>query len=125
MIRLKYKLNKLRAHFQRFKRGYAYTDVWNMDCWFIETIRPMLIHLRDNSVGCPYLCEDLDENERRWKDILTQMIVYLENMDEDNLIKDYESVGLCVDNERIYKAMNENKDKFFELFSKYFWCLWD
>ena len=39
----------LRRRVQRFKRGYAYSDVWDIDYWFMGTVKPMLIHLRDQS----------------------------------------------------------------------------
>lgn len=49
--KLFYDVDCLRARLQRFKRGYSYGDVWDMDCWFKRTVKPMLIHLRDNGIG--------------------------------------------------------------------------
>lgn len=46
--KLIYDFDSLRARCQRFKRGYSYGDIWDMDCWFMRTVKPMLIHLRDN-----------------------------------------------------------------------------
>ena len=115
---------------QRFKRGWAYGDVWDMDFWFMRTVKPMLIHLKDHGVGVPnnlYL-QDADNERIIWENTLTEMINCLELMDEDNAEKYF---GISDDNRSVesYKKvrdlMEENKDRFFELFSKYFFCLWD
>ena len=55
---------------QRFKRGYAYSDVWDMDFWFLNTIKPMLIHLKEHGESCPIEFNDRDE----WCAILDEMI---------------------------------------------------
>lgn len=44
---------ELRTRCQRFRRGYAWSDVWDMDVWFMNTVKPMLIHLRDHGIGMP------------------------------------------------------------------------
>ena len=115
---------------QRFKRGYAYSDVWDIDFWFMRTIKPMLIHLRDHGIGIPWdLYNHDDENERiDWENILTEMVECLDLMDEDNAQK---YLGIADDDYSVesYKKVNdfmyEKKDRFFELFSKHFYSLWD
>ena len=115
---------------QRFNRGYSYSDVWNMDCWFKRTVKSMLIHLRDYGIGIP--CElylEGTENERKaWEAVLTEMIDCLTLMDEDEAQKYLDIVDDDYSVETYKKLndfMDEKKDRFFELFSKYFFSLWD
>ena len=118
-----------RCRCQRFKRGWAYGDVWDLDVWFMRTVKPMLIHLRDHGIGIPgEFCIGEDANRIYWENTLTEMISCLELMDEDNAEK---YLGMSDDDYSVesYKKINdlveENKDRFFELFSKYFFALWD
>lgn len=128
--KLIYDFDSLRARIQRFKRGYSYGDVWDMDYWFMRTVKSMLIHLRDHGIGIPnelYL-QDADNERIIWENTLTEMISCLELMDEENAEK---YLGIA-DNDysvesydKVTNLMEENKNRFFELFSKYFYCLWD
>ena len=120
----------LRVRCQRFKRGYAYSDVWDIDCWFMDMMKPMLTHLRDHGIGIPFdLYNSEDENERiDWENILTEMIECLDLMHEDAA---QEYLGILDDDHSVesYKKvtdfMYKKKDRFFELFSKHFYSLWD
>ena len=120
-----------RRRCQRFKRGYAYSDVWDIDFWFIRTMRPMLIHLRDYGIGIPNdLYLQNAENEREaWEAVLTEMINCLDMMGEDNVRKNLDlwyGKSLTSEDYRLIRdTMKENKNRFFELFSKYFYNLWD
>ena len=128
-MRLRYKIDELRNRIQRFKRGYAYRDVWEMYDWFIKTAKPMLVHLRNHHCGVPM---EFENNEDGWDDILDEMIRCLDMMDEENV---YDHFGFGSwgywkkmnkeDYENIYRTMEENKNCFFELFSKYFYDMWD
>ena len=129
--KLIYDFDSLRARIQRFKRGYSYGDVWDMDFWFMRTVKPMLIHLRDHGIGIPnelYL-QDADNERIAWENTLTEMISCLELMNEDNAekylgIENKERWSLEDYNKR-WALMEENKNRFFELFSKHFYSLWD
>lgn len=110
----------LRKRIQRFSHGYSDEDVWNMDTWFIETITPMLHQLKTRGLGIPpYLTED------EWRDILSQMLNHLYFMNEDNVIKFLGYSTTTKNYERINEILLDHKNKFFELFSKYFYDLWD
>lgn len=132
--KLIYDFDSLRARIQRFKRGYSYGDVWDMYFWFMRTVKPMLTHLRDHGIGVPnelYL-QGADNERIAWENTLTEMISCLELMDEDNVYRylgykddDWQSRLSPKDYEKVYQVMEENKNRFFELFSKYFYCLWD
>ena len=108
----------LRCRCQRFKRGYAYGDVWDMDFWFMRTVKPMLIHLRDHGIGIPWdLYNHEDENERiDWENILTEMVECLDLMDEDAA---QEYLGIADDNysaesyNRVTDFMDKKKNRFF------------
>lgn len=115
---------------QRFKRGYSYSDVWSLNYWFMTTVKPMLIHLRDHGVGVPLdLYLDGADNERKaWEDILTEMIECLDNMNEEQIYDKYDLWGrhkTKEDYELINDLMDKSKDRFFKLFSKHFYSLWD
>ena len=113
-----------RCRCQRFKCGWAYSDVWDMDVWFIRTVKPMLVHERDHGIGMP---GEFD-NRIYWKNILTEMISCLELMDE-NAAREHLGISYSDYSFESYKKardlMEENKDRFFELFSKYFFWVWD
>lgn len=127
-----YGWDNFRARCQRFKRGYSYGDVWDMDNWFKRTAKPMLIHLRDHGIGVPFALynpDDDDENSRiDWENILTEMIECLDLMDEDAAEK---YLGIADDDysaesyQKVNALMDEKKDRFFELFSEYYYSLWD
>ena len=117
-----------RKRCQRFKRGYAYVDVWDMDQWFMEIVKSMLIHLRMHGDSFPMEFNERDE----WCAVLDEMISCIVFMDKDNVCKFLGFYGIKEwklmtpeDNERVYKIMAENKEKFFKLFSKHFYDLWD
>lgn len=128
--RIQNALYDFRRRYQRSKRGYSYGDVWNMYDWFMRTAKPMLIHLRDYGIGIPNELYIEGDNERtNWENVLTEMINCLDMMDE---YKVYEHLGFDdykhmtkEDYEKCYGIMEENKNRFFELFSKYFYSLWD
>ena len=128
--RIKNAWYKFKRRCQCFKRGYSWSDVWNMNSWFMRTVKPMLIHLRDHGIGIPLdLYLDGAENERAaWEDVLTEMINCLNLMDEDEAEK---YLGIAENDysvesyQKIYDFKNKSKDRFFELFSKYFYSLWD
>ena len=169
---------------QRYERGYADSDVWNINYWFIRTLKPMLKQLRDTHMGSPACLDIEDDNpddcHQKWNEILDRMIFLLQEMDEDtcsfknvyedDVMKSYDDFwgkygtfgdGLKTEEElakekeqgnsrmlfpsdepgrddvkelfekyydiekEIFDYREECKNEFFELFSKYFWALWD
>lgn len=129
-IKLMYGFDNFRARCQRFLRGYSYGDARDIDVWFMQTVKPMLIFLRDTGCGVPNdLYLEGAENERAaWEEILTEMIECLTLMDEDEAQK---YLGIIDDKwsvesyNRTNDFMEEKKNRFFELFSKHFYSLWD
>lgn len=113
--------------FFTLKHGYSPVARWETFCWFIAVMREILINYRDNRTGTPvvipdYHTDDLiseNKNIEIYNNILNEMIELLDKMDECN--STYDGVSL----EEMHSAMDTAKNKFFELFSKYFYTLWD
>lgn len=109
-----------------FTLKYGYSPVAQFETfeWFVTVMREILINYRDNRTGTPvvipdYNTDDLineDKNIEAYNNIFNEMIELLDKMDECNYLA-YDNASL--------EAMNTAKDKFFELFSKYFYTLWD
>ena len=113
--------------FFTLKHGYSPVAQWETFSWFISVMREILINYRDNRTGTPvvipdYHTDDLiseNKNIEIYNNILNEMIELLDKMDECN--STYNGVSL----EEMHSAMDSAKNKFFELFSKYFYTLWD
>ena len=113
--------------FFTLKHGYSPVAQWETFGWFITVMREILVNYRDNRTGTPvvipdYNIDDLiseNKNIEIYNNILNEMIKLLDQMDENNSA--YNDVSL----EKMHSAMDTAKNKFFELFSKYFYTLWD
>ena len=113
--------------FFTLKHGYSPVAQWETFGWFITVMREILVNYRDNRTGTPvvipdYNIDDLiseNKNIEIYNNILNEMIELLNKMDECN--STYNGVSL----EEMHSAMDSAKNKFFELFSKYFYTLWD
>ena len=113
--------------FFALKHGYSPVAQWETFGWFITVMREILINYRDNRTGTPvvipdYHTDDLiseNKNIEIYNNILNEMIKLLDKMDECN--STYDGVSL----EEMHSAMDSAKNKFFKLFSKYFYTLWD
>ena len=113
--------------FFTLKHGYSPVAQWETFSWFISVMREILINYRDNRTGTPVVIpgyhtdDSISENKNIeiYNNILNEMIELLDKMDECN--STYNGVSL----EEMHSAMDSAKNKFFELFSKYFYTLWD
>ena len=113
--------------FFTLKHGYSPVAQWETFGWFVAVMREILVNYRDNRMGTPvvipdYNIDDLiseNKNIEIYNNILDEMITLLDQMDENNSA--YNDVSL----EEMDSAMDTAKNKFFELFSKYFYTLWD
>ena len=109
------------------KHGYSSVAQWETFGWFITVMREILVNYRDNRMGTPvvipdYNIDDLiseNKNVNVYNSLLDEMITLLDQMDENNSA--YNDLSL----EEVHSAMDTAKNKFFELFSKYFYTLWD
>lgn len=115
------------------KNGYDEYAVWETDRHFIITTQSILEKYRDTRSGTPILVENyphyepktddekriVNENEELWNSVINRMIELLELMDERNSVYDN------MEYTDSFSKMTAAKDEFFELFSKYFYHLWD
>ena len=146
--------NEIRYKFQRLIRGYSDYDVWDIDLWFLNVMPQMLKQLKDTTHSAPLLPGTTMETcHEEWERILDRMIFLLNEMDEDkcsykNPYEEEWEKGIeerfasMVDGGRTpqdkelfekwrgeeqnkYKYIQLCKEEFFDLFSKYFYSLWD
>lgn len=94
--------------------GYSPQALWETDSWFIDVMKEILIWHRDNRVSLGFFDYESmaeEENAERTNRVINEM---LQLLDEADLPKteDYEKVSRA-------------KNKFFKLFSKYFYKLYD
>lgn len=103
--------------FFALKHGYAPQALWETDRWFIGVMREILTNYKDNRIFTGFFFDEgLNEEEdiAKTDKELEQMIRLLDKMD----------MGYC-DNKDPFKESERAKNKFFILFSKYFFYLWE
>lgn len=122
-------LSIYRLRIKKFKKkGYSEVAEWETFTWFISVMKQILTYYRDHRAGTPFVLEDENiifnneeqtaRNEAFYDSILNKMLDLLEKMDENNYYRE-------LDLKEISEKQEEAKNKFFELFSKYFYALWD
>ena len=117
------------------KYGYDKSAIWGTFDWFIDTMRSVLLRYKSGRVSTPIIIENypydirtdqdrqiVEDNKSKWNSIVERMIELLDDMDEENPIYEYE---YGYDFIKKYEAIEQAKNEFFELFSKYFYELWD
>lgn len=96
------------------KHGYYPQAKWETFCYFTDMFIEILTEYRYLRSGDPVISGDIEKDKKEFDSVLDEMIDCL------NLLKKYNyeySVDIII---------RENvKNKFFELFSKYFYDLWD
>ena len=103
------------------RHGYPPQATWEIYEWHRRVMLETLSKFRKNLNGYPVFDENASPEEQydRWGAIIDEMCEYLDAMAEDNY-------DLSIENlEKSDLARTEAKDKFFELFSKYYFHLWD
>lgn len=116
------KCRKLKWRCQRFIRGWADEDTWDIDWWFIKTLSPILKKFKEDNDSHPFKL-----SEEEWDKILDDMIHYLEGMNEEGAVNQLygEGANLTVDDyKEISNHMTHSKEEFFKLFTQYFYDLW-
>lgn len=104
---------------QRIRYGFCDADLWEIDSWFVNIMPAMLQRFKETRVSSPdfenRLITDAEYDQeiiKNWDGILDRMIVLLGEMRGE-------------DRHSLSVKQIESKDEFFELFSKYFYDLWD
>ena len=114
---------EIRYGFQRMFKGYDSVDTFETFSKFIERYTKILSEYKKYHVG---YCSEMTEEE--WDNIIDEMLYHLHYMDEETVTEELEK-DVPEDWHASYKTVNyimdKHKDAFFELFSKYFYNLWD
>ena len=114
---------QVRYAFQRMFKGYDCTETFELFSNFIDRYRKILKDYKKHHWGHP---GELEEEE--WETIIDRMIYCLDMMDESYvkklLLEDMSSVYI-VSPKSTYEIMTKYKNEFFQMFSKWFYDLWD
>ena len=121
-------IKDLRIYFQRIfyvlKHGYFPQANWETYYYFIDSMKKILKEYRYNRHGTGWvLNEKFDEtldSDEQWKRNLEQY-----NKDLDEMLSLLEEMSQDPKKHEDLDLLNTAKEKFFILFSKYFYHLWD
>ena len=107
---------------QRFMRGYAWPDAWEIDTWFMRTAKPLLQTLLEHHSSHPG-----DMTNEEWESVLQEMIRCLELMNYKNAEAHLgrSATGNKPSYHAVVDCIMEHKHRFFVLFDDYFFALWD
>lgn len=128
---------------QRIKYGWCESDTWGIDYWFLNVVPDMLLYLKNNKHGYPISFDENGEqilnSEEEWDKVLDEIIYLFHESSEDycsiknrynselaNGFADENKKHLWIQEEKNLGNYREQcKNQAFELFSKYFYDLWD
>ena len=79
---IKHTFENWKEAIMRAKKGYCYTDVWNMDSWFCEVMAAMLRDLADK--GHAYPGNDEFDTPEKWHDWLYSIADLFESASEED-----------------------------------------
>ena len=132
-------IKRIPCFFQRIgyllKHGYSPIARWDYSAWFIDTTKDIFTEYLKYHVGYKVIDDTKDEewNCQAWENIIKEMIDCLTRMDENSYYDTkpcrYDETGNKDDLMKWYdeveKEMDIAKRRFFFLFTKYFYDLWD
>ncbi len=132
-------IKRIPCFFQRIgyilKHGYSPIARWDYSAWFIDTTKDIFTEYLKYHVGYKIIDDTKDEewNCQAWENVIKEMIDCLTRMDENSYYDTkpcrYDETGNRDDLMKWYdeveKEMENAKRRFFFLFSKYFYDLWD
>lgn len=104
-------------------KGYDYVDTFETFAKFIERYTKILTEYRKMHVG--YVGTMTNEE---WEAIIDEMLYHLKYMDEETVTEELERYvpdNWHASSKTVAEIMDKHKNAFFELFSKYFYHLWD
>lgn len=108
-MKIKDKLYERKMRKQRGKKGYAESDLFSLDDYFIKTFKAALTEFKETTFGYP-----MDITFEEWQEYLDKMIFLLGEME-----KIYD-----VETEKESKYIENCKNEFFNMLKKRFWNLW-
>ena len=117
------------------KHGYNPIARWDYYAWFIDTTKDILTEYLKDHVGYKIIddTKSPEWNEQAWENIIKEMMDCLARMDENTYYDTkpcrYDETGDRDDLMKWYSEVEREKDiakrRFFFLFNKYFYDLWD
>lgn len=93
------------------KHGYYPQAEWETFCYFIDIFIEIISTYRYERNGTPVITGDIEKDEKDFNLALEEMLNCLQ------IMKKYDNID--------HTVVNNVKDRFFKLFSKYFYDLWD
>lgn len=124
--KIREKLNELKMQKQRAKKGFCVEDTWSVYDWFLNTVPKILTELNKNRMGHP-----TDMTDKEWGGIIDRMIFCFTEAN-DYTCSQTNSIDYDKDKDKwrereieIVNYRDKMKNEGLELFSKYFWNLWD
>ena len=132
-------IKRIPCLFQRIgyvlKHGYSPIARWDYSAWFIDTTKDIFTEYLKYHVGYKVIDDTKDEewNCQAWENIIKEMIDCLTRMDENSYYDTkpckYDETGDRDDLMKWYDEVEKEMDiatrRFFFLFNKYFYDLWD
>lgn len=121
--KVKYHYWQVRYSFQRMFRGYDDTETFEMFSNFIDRYKKILTDYRKHHYGHP-----AEFTNEQWEEIVDRMIHCLDMMNEEyveELLKKDMPEGYIPSCLTVNDINERYKNEFFQLFSKYFYNLWD
>lgn len=122
--KIKIRFYRLKACWQRFRRGYADVDVWDFNYWFLKTIPKMLKQLKAEGLGYP-----LDMTFEEWHDYLGEMANHFEEAnkfdEEPDLPEGATNQERCDAQSAIYNRSKKHLSDGLEMLNERFFDLWD
>lgn len=114
---------RIRYGVQRMFKGYDYEDTFETFAKFIDRYTKILTDYRKWHVG--YVGTMTNEE---WEAIVDEMLYHLHYMNEETVMNELEKDvpdNWSASYKTVEYILDKHKDAFFELFSKYFYHLWD
>ena len=114
---------EVRYGFQRMFKGYDEVDTFETFAKFTERYSKIFTDYRNHHLGHPY-----EMTMEEWDAIVDEMIYHLHYMDEETVTEELERNipdDWSASAKTVGEILDKHKDRFFELFSKYFYHLWD
>lgn len=112
----------LKWAWQRAMHGYCDKDWFDLPDWFMGTMPKLLYRLKKYGNSYPIGFESKEE----WNEVLNEMQICLSKMDLDGEYNQVTIDGNVVESwQKTYENCSQYKERFFELFNKYFYYLWD
>lgn len=117
---------KLKMKKQRAKQGYCDEDIYDMYDWFLNIVPRMLTDFNKNRIGYP-----CDLTNEEWNNIIERIIFCLAEANEDTCTQTNELSPKTNPTEwqrresELVKYRDSMLKEGLELFTKYFWDLWD